>query len=111
MDFWFFGAGIRAQNAPGIRRRGAVFFEFLGSAFGGEIYEAAAVWQWWNFLLAQVPGGKAALRINMDETSICLYQGASKGTIIARKRKATDEAVDDEALGRENLVPTANLQT
>ena len=53
--------------------------------------------------MAQVPGGKATLRINMGETSICLYQGASKGAIIARKRKATDEAVDDEAVDGEAM--------
>ena len=39
----------------------------------------------------------------MGETSICLYQGASKGAIIARKRKATDEAVDDEAVDGEAM--------
>ena len=50
------------------------------------------MWQWFNFLKEQVPGGKAVLRINMDETSVCLFQGSSKGTVVVRKRKIRDQA-------------------
>ena len=35
----------------------------------------------------QVPEGKTALHINIDETSISLYQGDGKGTVIFGKRK------------------------
>jgi hypothetical protein len=41
--------------------------------------QATAVWQWSNFLHAQVPNGKIVLRINMDETSIKLHQTARGG--------------------------------
>ena len=44
--------------------------------------QASAVWQWWNYYMAQLPTGKVPLRINLDETSICLFQGHSKGTIL-----------------------------
>ena len=35
-----------------------------------------------------MPAGKVPLRINLDETSICLYQGEGKGTIIADKKRS-----------------------
>ena len=50
---------------------------------------------------AQVPAGKTALRINMDETSVCLYQGNSKGTVIARKRTLREEAPGGEDVAAE----------
>ena len=34
-----------------------------------------------------MPEGKAVLRINVDETSVCLYQGDVKGTVFVNKRK------------------------
>jgi len=37
---------------------------------------------------SRVPEGKAPLRINMDETSLCLFQGGGKGNVITRKRRA-----------------------
>ena len=46
--------------------------------------QAAAVWQWWSFLKGQVPAGKTILRVNVDETSVCLFQGTAKGTVMAR---------------------------
>jgi hypothetical protein len=42
-------------------------------------WEAIAAWQWYNYLAARVPVGRTILRINLDETSICLYQGARFG--------------------------------
>jgi hypothetical protein len=35
-----------------------------------------------------VPPGKSILRINLDETSVCLFQGAGKGTVFINKRVA-----------------------
>ena len=50
--------------------------------------EAAATWQWHNFyVLRKVPPGKAHVRINLDETSICLFQGDSKGAVLIDKRQ------------------------
>ena len=57
--------------------------------------QAAAVWQWWSFLKAQVPAGKTFLRVNVDETSVCLFQGTAKGTVMARKRKFNDATASD----------------
>ena len=61
------------------------------SGTGGEIvviWQACAAWQWYNYAESQVPSGKLPLRINLDETSICLFQGDVKGTVfVSRKRK------------------------
>ena len=58
-----------------------VFHDFFNSL------EAFAVWQWWNYCSSQVPVGKTSLTINLDETSICLYQGGGKGNIFVSKQK------------------------
>lgn len=47
--------------------------------------EASAVWQWFNFLRTQVPAGKRPLLVNIDETSICAFQGRGRGNIFAVK--------------------------
>ena len=47
--------------------------------------QAMAAWQWWNFCENQVPMGKEVFRINMDETSVCLWQGDGKGIVFADK--------------------------
>ena len=61
----------------------------LGPLFGPRVnkIQAHAVWQWYNFCAARVPSGKAPLRINVDETPVCLFQGGGKGTIVFNKRK------------------------
>jgi hypothetical protein len=51
------------------------------------------VWQWMNYDCAQIPAGKTPLRINLDETAICLYQGEAKGTVFASKRRQRDGGV------------------
>ena len=48
--------------------------------------KAIALWQWWNHCVARAAGnGKRILTVNMDETSICLFQGAVRGNIFIRK--------------------------
>jgi hypothetical protein len=42
--------------------------------FGGP-REAHAVFQWYNYAESCVPEGKTPLRINLDETSVCLHLG------------------------------------
>lgn len=49
------------------------------------IPKAVASWRWWNYLHAQVPCSKTPLRINIDETSVCLSQGKGKGSVFVRK--------------------------
>lgn len=49
-----------------------------------------AAWQWFNYYSSQLPVGKRMLRINLDETSLCLFQGHSKGTVFASKKRPRD---------------------
>ena len=59
--------------------------------------KAAASWQWWNYLQSHVPPGKTPLRINFDETSICLFQGGGKGTVfMSRKQHRPKQKVPKE---------------
>ena len=50
-------------------------------------WQACAVWQWYNYAASRVPAGKEPLRINLDETSVCLFQGDAKGTVFFRKKR------------------------
>ena len=44
------------------------------------------MWQWWNHYYRQLPEGKRALRIHMDETAICEFQGGgAKGNVFIDK--------------------------
>ena len=47
--------------------------------------KAIAVWQWWNYYLSQIPTGKRILTVNMDETSVCIFQGIGVGNIFTSK--------------------------
>lgn len=59
----------------------------MGWRMGGWGMKAVAVWQWHNYCCDQVPTEKLPLRINLDETSICLYQGDGKGTVFIDKKR------------------------
>ena len=39
---------------------------------------AFAAWGWYNYCASRVPVGKRVLRVNMDETAVCLFQGRSR---------------------------------
>ena len=43
------------------------------------------MWQWWNYYQSLIPAGKSTLKINMDETAICLFQGGGKGNVLLAK--------------------------
>ena len=62
--------------------------------------QADAVWQWYNSCAAQVPVGKTPLRINVDETSVCLFQGGGKGTVMFKKRRDPPAAEPRERASR-----------
>ena len=47
--------------------------------------EAEAAWQWHNHLESQVEVGKKLLRINLDETALCLCQDDQKGNVFLTK--------------------------
>jgi hypothetical protein len=38
-----------------------------------------------------VPEGKAILKINLDETSVCLFQGDQKGNVLVSRKRARDD--------------------
>ena len=40
---------------------------------------AHAMWQWYNFCAARIPPGNAPLHINVDETSVFLFQEREEG--------------------------------
>ena len=47
------------------------------------------MWQWWNYCFSHIPANKKALRVNMDETGVCLFQGHGRGNIFSRGDQAT----------------------
>ena len=52
------------------------------------ILQALAAWQWYNFAASNVPAGKQVLRMNLDETALCLHQGPAHGNVFAAHRTA-----------------------
>ena len=48
------------------------------------------MWQWWNYAVSRVPAGKEALKLNLDETSVCLFQGGAKGALMVSQRRLGD---------------------
>ena len=50
--------------------------------------QAAAARQWLNYAAAQAPIGSTILRLNLDKTSVKLFQGGGKGPIFSRRRIA-----------------------
>ena len=63
---------------------------FFGLDLHPQIDQASAVWQWWNCAAgaaSQEDPGLEVLRLNLDETSVGLFQGGGKGTIVCRKRR------------------------
>ena len=54
--------------------------------------QAFAAWRWWNHY--EVLGQrKTMLRVNMDESPICLHQGKGEGTIVLDRKRHREEAV------------------
>ena len=53
----------------------------IGSDFR-VFFEAFASWPWFNYLASKVPAGKKALITNIDETAVCLFQGARRGAML-----------------------------
>ena len=50
------------------------------------MHKASSAWQWFNFYCSRVPEGTRILRVNMDETSICAFQGGGKGNVFLSKK-------------------------
>ena len=58
------------------------------------------MWQWVNFAASRVPPLKEPLRINMDETPVCLYQGDAKGTVMCSKKRQRGGGGPVQRVGR-----------
>ena len=79
---------------------GAASWAIFGVGSKAQCAEALAGWQWWNCAAQRVPPGLELLRINLDETAVCLFQGGGKGTVICRKRRLNGELVQRATVGR-----------
>lgn len=53
----------------------------MGAYFGSETSKALTFWQWCNHLVSECPAGKTVVWVNMDETSVALYNGLRKGNV------------------------------
>lgn len=49
--------------------------------------KTAAAWQWFNHLNSNVPAGKRVLRLNWDETAICLFPDSRGGNLFIAKEE------------------------
>ena len=47
--------------------------------------KAAASWRWYNYDSEQAAPTREVLRLNLDETYVCLHQGGSKGNVFITK--------------------------
>ena len=61
--------------------------------------KATAAWQWWNYLETRTPPGTSLLRINLDETAVCLHQGGRSGNIFVTKQSRAG-LVESATLGQ-----------
>lgn len=48
--------------------------------------KAFAAWQWYNHLCSEIPSEKKVLRVNLDETAICVFQGDVKGNVLVARK-------------------------
>ena len=55
--------------------------------------QALAAWRWYNYVADQVPAEKRILRLNIDETSVCLFQGSGRGNVFVSKKRRVSQHV------------------
>ena len=81
----------KRSSAPGRARMSAAGLRgWFGDVADGRpscsvLTQALAVWQWWNYCFSHIPANKKALRVNMDETGVCLFQGHGRGNIFFQR--------------------------
>ena len=63
-----------------------VFCTLKVATFAFTYFQAGAVWQWYHATRSAFPDGKPLLLINMDETSVCSFQGFVYGNVVARDK-------------------------
>ena len=83
------------------RKVGAILgpgFGLLGNsgADHGYISEAAATWQWSNFLEAQAAPGQVVVHINLDETCVKLCPSVPRGAVAIDGGSTKKEALEQE---------------
>ena len=57
----------------------------VSTALAPSSAKALASWQWFNYVAGAVQRGRRLLRINVDETAICLFQGGGRGNVFLKK--------------------------
>ena len=62
----------------------------------GQYLKAEATYQWYNYGLTKVPVGRTPLRINVDESAVCLYHCGRAGNVFLPKG---NPAVENVPLG------------
>lgn len=83
----------RARRAHfGLARRAHFGLGFCPHVVGF-VLQALAAWRWFNYVSGQVPPGKEPLRLNLDETSICLFQGSGRGNVFISKKRVLRQRV------------------
>ena len=50
--------------------------------------QAIVVWRWWNYLFKNVPRQRQVVTINLDESSVPLFQPGSAGNVVLRRSLA-----------------------
>ena len=74
------------------------------------VLKAFAAWRWWNEYERRVPAGRQLLKLNLDETSICVYQGDVSGNVfVSRGRHKTIAQRVPRAKRRKNLTLAATI--
>ena len=63
------------------------------------LWQAVASWQWDNFVEAHVPAVRRIVRVNMDETSIRLWQGGKRQLVKVERRVRRRLFLDREERG------------
>ena len=91
---------LRPQSDPEISPGQTLFLLFV-LKLGRTFSQATAVWQWYNYLESQTPTGFKLLRLNLDETSVKLYQGDQKGTCFFKKKRPREPNASEEGAGEE----------
>ena len=79
---WWAGASVRGQVC-GVASSSSSLLRFV---------VARVDWQWFSWLEERAPAGKQLLRLNLDETSVCIYPGREAGSVFISKRKAPVES-------------------
>ena len=99
----------RRLSAPGRARMSAAELRgWFGDVADGRsscsvLTQALAVWQWWNYCCSHIPANKKALRVNMDETGVCLFQGHGRGNIFLARG---DQAIQHVTRGKQRTYLT-----